>query len=240
MVLAEAAQFFTSPLHLNILIISWAFALVTFLYWRENPQARWLYAHLFFLLVPLLDFAVAVPCTTPFFQGLMTFCSLVYTRLFIFLIPVALLGAIACGYYLAPLLYRRMYRAAPLHDKRLQKLAAQAGVSGVRYFVLDTAKPIAFAIRNDVHISVGMFDLLQRKEHEAVVLHELAHVKQHSSFEKFSTMLARVFSPLAHFASVSERVNAEERTADAFAAKMQGTSRHLVAAQRKVAQYFSQ
>jgi Zn-dependent protease with chaperone function len=236
-VLAEAARFFASPLHLNVLIVSWAFALGTFLYWRESPKARWLYAHVFFLLVPLLDFAVAVPCATPFFQGLMTFCSLTYTRLLIFLIPIALLGAIAGGYYLAPILYRRMYRTAPLHNRRLQKLAAQAGVSGVRYFVLDTAKPIAFAIRNDVHISVGMFDLLQRKEHEAVVLHELAHVRQHSSFEKFSTALARVFSPLAHFASVSERVSAEEATADAFAAKLQGTSRHLVAAQRKVRQF---
>jgi beta-lactamase regulating signal transducer with metallopeptidase domain len=88
-----------------------------------------------------------------------------------------------------------------------------------------------------VHISVGMFDLLQRKEHEAVVLHELAHVRQHSSFEKFSTALARVFSPLAHFASVSERVSAEEAAADAFAAKQQGTSRHLAAAQRKVRQF---
>lgn len=236
MLLETIFGFFKNPVHLSVLIISWAFALISFLYWREHPKARYLYAHLFFLMVPLLDFAVAVPCNIPFVQGLLTFCSVVYTRLFTALIPVALVGAIVGGYYVAPALYKKFYRAKPLQDERFANLADKAGIRGARFWVLDTAKPLAFSFGKDILMSVGMFELLAKKEQDAVVLHELGHVKQKSSVSKVSAALARFFSPVAHFA-LGERISAEENAADEFAAQVQRTTRHLNTAKRKVEKY---
>lgn len=233
--LAEAiVTFFQNPLHLSVLIFSWALALITFLYWREHPQARYLYAHLFFLLVPLLDFAVGVPCQTPFLQGLQTFCSVVITRTVILLIPVALVLAVVLGYCVAPAMYKRMYGAKPLKGARYRELARAAGIPDARFWVLDTAKPVAFSFGRDVLMSVGMFELLAKKEQDAVMFHELGHVRQQSSVSKFSLWLARLFSPLAHFASVGAHVGAEEHAADRFAAQLQGTMKHVRAAKQKL------
>jgi Zn-dependent protease with chaperone function len=224
------SSFFGNPLHLTVLIVSWALALITFLFWQERGSVRWLYSHLFFLFVPLLDFAVAVPCQIPFVQGLLSFCSVVVTRAVIFAVPFALLFAVVLGYHAVPALYKRMYRAKEVRNARFERLAGNSGLKGTRLFVLDTAKPIAFSFRKDVFMSVGMFELLKSKEQDAVLLHELGHVKQKSSLAKFSLSLARWFSPVAHFASVGSRVNSEEKAADRFAVRMQGTARHLKAA----------
>lgn len=234
MLIDTIIAFFTNSLHLSVLIAFWAFALISFLYWRENGKTRWLYVHLAFLLVPLLDFAIAVPCQIPFIQGLLSFCSVIITRTVIFAIPIALLLAVVLGYHAAPIMYKRVHRAKEVSSERFQKLARTAGLSRIRFWALDTAKPIAFSFGRNVLMSVGMFELLDRKEQDAVLLHELGHVKNKSSIAKFSTALARFFSPVAYFASVSERVNAEERSADAFAARIQGTAKYLNAAKRKI------
>lgn len=225
--------FFQTPLHLSVLIFSLALALITFLAWREHGRVRWLYAHLFFVLVPLLDFAIAVPCATPFLQGLKTFCTITYTKLAIYLLPVALLGTLLLGFVIAPALYKKMYGAKPLRDTRLEKLARETGITA-RFWLLDTAKPIAFSFGKHVLVSVGMFELLTRKQQDAVVLHELGHVQRQSALNTFSTALARFFSPLAHFTSVHARISAEEQAADAFAARFQHTARHVNAAKRAV------
>lgn len=236
--LAESVvSFFSQPLHISVLIISWAAALITFLAWREHGKVRWLYAHVFFLFVPLFDFAITVPCQIPFVQGLLSMCSLVITRAVIFAIPFALVFAVLGGYHLAPALYKRMYHARKVKGVRYANLAKRAGLAGTHFFILDTAKPIAFSIRKDVLISVGMCELLNKREQEAVLLHELGHVRQRSSLSKFSLALIRLFSPLAHFTSLRARVNAEEHAADAFAVKVQQTSQHLNAAKRIVEQY---
>ena len=239
MLLETTITFFKDPLHLTVLIVSWALALISFLYWREHPKARFLYAHLFFLLIPLLDFAVAVPCQVPFVQGLRTFCSIVITRTVIFLIPVALMLAVVLGYGAAPVLYKKLYRAKQLRDAHFQGLADTAAVPKARFWALDTAKPVAFSFGRDVLMSIGMFELLTKKEQEAVLLHELGHVKQQSSASKFSLWLARLFSPLAHFAPMSAHVSAEEHAADRFAIKMQGTAHHLDSAKRKLESFGS-
>lgn len=233
MIANAALTFFQNPLHLSVLIASLALALITFLAWREHGRVRWLYAHLFFLLVPLLDFAIAVPCATPFLQGLKSFCTITYTKLAIYLLPIALLGALLLGFVIAPALYKKMYRAKPLHNKRLEKLARDTNITA-HFWLLDTAKPIAFSFGRHVLVSVGMFELLTRKQQDAVVLHELGHVQRQSALNTFSTALARFFSPLAHFTSVHARISAEEHAADDFAVRAQGTARHVNAAKRAV------
>jgi Zn-dependent protease with chaperone function len=239
MLFESVIGFFSNPLHLTVLIFSWALALISFLYWREHPQARFLYAHLFFLLVPLLDFAVAVPCSVPFLQGLQTFCSVVITRTVIFVIPFALLFAGILGLKVFPALYKRRYDAKQLSNARFSRLAEKAGLSGARFWLLDTARPLAFSFGNDVLISVGMFELLNRREQDAVFLHELGHLKHKSSLGTFAVRLARLFSPIAHFASLQEHICAEEIFADDFAIKTQGASRHLFSARKKLQEHSS-
>ncbi len=240
MLLSAVLAFFQNPLHLSLLIVSWAMALISFLYWREHPKASYLYAHLFFLFLPLLDFAVAVPCQVPFVQGLLSFCSLVITRTVIFLIPVAFMLALLFGVVAGPALYRRLYRARRLGGRRYGVLSSKAGLSGVAFWALDTGRPLAFSFGRNVLMSVGMFELLNKKEQDAVLLHELGHVRQKSSASKVSLALARLFSPVAHFASVGRRVDLEERAADRFAVTSQGTVKYLRAAKLKLAAYCSE
>jgi len=83
-----------------------------------------------------------------------------------------------------------------------------------------------------VFVSVGMFDLFSKKELDAVLLHELYHVKARSSWSKFSAVFVKAFSPIAWFSSSS--VEKEERAADAFAVHLQKTSRHLKSAKQKL------
>lgn len=237
MLFETIVSFFASPPHLTVLIAFWTLAVVFFLYWHRRHRAGYLYAHLFFLLVPLLDFAIAVPCQMPFVQGLLTLCSVVWTRFVIYLIPLALISAVLLGFFIMPRFYKKMYRARQLQDKKLNSIAGKANVLDVCFWVLDTSRPLAFSFGKHVLLSIGLLELLNRKEQEAVVLHELCHVRNHSSASKFSVLLARWFSPLAFFASVSACVSAEEKSADEFAAGIQGTVRHLNSAKRKIEQF---
>ena len=233
MLLQTISGFFENPLHLTTLIVSWALALMSFLYWREHPKARFLYAHLFFLVMPLVDFAVAVPCNTPFVQGLLSFCSIAYTRLLFGLIPVAIMIALVLGLAVIPRAYKKYYHAKEVRSVRFERLARKAGLSGTHFWVLDTARPVAFSFGNNVFVSVGMHELLSAREQDAVVLHELGHVKYESSVSKVASFVARLFSPIAHFTSL-DSVRKEERLADRFAVQMQKTSCFLRSAKQKV------
>jgi Zn-dependent protease with chaperone function len=98
---------------------------------------------------------------------------------------------------------------------------------------VDTAKPYAFALKKDVFITVGMFDILTKKEQEAVLLHELGHVRQKTSLRKFTAAVMRLVSPVSAFYT-HKVLNAEERDADAFAASIQGTTRYVLSARAKL------
>ena len=75
-----------------------------------------------------------------------------------------------------------------------------------------------------------MFDVLNKKEIEAVLLHELAHIKRMSSVGKVSQKLM-LFSPFYKIASFGH--SREEEIADEFAIQAQGTSMHIKNARKK-------
>lgn len=233
------AVFFSQPIHLTVLIVSWTLALVAFLYWKERHRSSLLYAHLFFALMPLFYFAVAVPCNISLIQGLLALCSVTITKLLIYLIPAGIVGALLSGSYVVPLVYKKCYNAKEINNKKISRMAGQAGISQPKIFVLDTAKPIAFSHGKSIFVSVGMHELLSQKETEAVLLHELGHIKNRSSAKKFSALLARLVSPLAFFYPLGRHIAREEKRADDFAVRAQKTRQHLRSAKTKVAEFFS-
>jgi Zn-dependent protease with chaperone function len=84
-----------------------------------------------------------------------------------------------------------------------------------------------------------MLDILSEKELEGVLLHEYSHLASNSSLYKTSNWLySRI--PLLHaFLDGRSLEDEEEREADAFAAKRQGTRRFLNSAKRKLKVYYS-
>lgn len=237
MLLNTALVFFQQPVNLTILIVGWTFALLSFLYWKEKQKTALLYAHVFFLLVPLLHFAITVPCNLSLLQGLKTLCSVSITQFVIYLIPAGLVGALLVGTVVVPWAYRKAYRAREVRDAKLERAARKAGVRKPRVFVLDTAKPLAFSHGRNVFVSVGMHEILDKKECEAVLLHELGHIRNRASLSKLSAWIARLVSPLAFFSPMGAHIAREERSADAFAARVQGTRKHVRSAKKKVDEF---
>jgi len=237
MLLQAARQFFADPANISIIVIGWALSALLFIYWREKKKVWIAYAHIFFLITPLFYFAIGVPCQVPFVQGLMQFCSLVITKAIIYLIPFLLSAAILIGYFIIPKFYQRAYKAKPFTNKTIEKIAKSHDVK-VKLLLIDSAEPIAFSTQNKIFVSVGMHDLLGKKQLESVLLHELGHVVNKSTNSKISTMLMRLVSPLARFTTCNT-VDEEEHKADAFAVEIQGTTEHLKQAKNTVEQFFS-
>jgi len=210
--------------------------LVFFIAWRRWVLPSFLYAHLTVLFLPLLVFAVSLNCTLPFATSLLSLCTLVLTQVIILLIPTAALTAIIFGYALMPVWIRWHYSAKPISLSTLVKPANRAkSRDGIKGFILDTGAPLAFAARNAVFISVGMIELLTPKETEAVVLHEIGHIKRGSSWAKFSIAVGRYLSPLVRYWAPS--LIDEEAAADEYSAQIQGTWKHITTARRKVEEF---
>ncbi|HSU72690.1 MAG TPA: M48 family metalloprotease [Candidatus Binatia bacterium] len=199
-----------------------------------------IYAHIAVLLVPLAFFAYSSGCMLPVYD-----CNaktLLYALPFILGGVVALAGVV--GYFMLPALYRRRLGAQRLQDKQLARLVARMarkhGGQVPSLWLLDTASPMAFSVSSHhpaIFVSLGLFDILSRKELEAVVLHELGHLQHRSPLVKFSTQLARAVSPVALF--VPGKLNHEEQCADTFAIAEQGTPIHVTSARGKIESFFA-
>ena len=97
--------------------------------------------------------------------------------------------------------------------------------------------PMAYSITNikpSIFLSVGLCELLNKKEREAVLLHELYHIKNNSSFWKFSMSNMKMFSRLSSLSSIKTSLEREEKDADLFAINVSGTDRFLNSAKQKI------
>jgi len=228
-IIDSAVLFATDPAKMLLVVASLLFASVAFFAWKKYDRPALLYAHLFFLVSPLFYFALSINCSMSFAQGLLEWCTTLLTKFVIYFLPVVMALSFVAGYAIIPRIYRKISK--PLSFKQFKELCRIAGIKA-ELFLVDKAKPVAFTLGKKIFISVGMFELLSKKELDAVLLHELHHVKSRASWGKFSVGFVRVFSPIAWFSSAS--VEKEERAADAFAVKMQKTGAYLKSAKRKV------
>ena len=72
---------------------------------------------------------------------------------------------------------------------------------------------------------------------KAVLLHELAHLKNKSSIAKYSDTLLRMFSPISLLLRFHHDNTMEEKRADNFVIEIQRTDKHLKSAKRKIDEF---
>ncbi len=229
MILQSAVQFVADPAKMLVVVVSVLLSIAALLSWKKYNIPALLYSHLFFVLSPIFYFALSINCNLGLVQGLLSWCTALFAKFIIYLLPPLMALSFIAGYVVIPQVYKRL--AKPLSLKRFRELCGITKISA-ELFLVDKAKPVAFTLGNKIFISVGMFELLSRKELEAVLLHELHHVKSRSSWGKFSSNFVKVFSPIAWFSRAS--VEKEERDADLFAVKVQNTKVYLTSAKKKV------
>jgi Zn-dependent protease with chaperone function len=226
-----------SPSRLTLTALAVAAAIALFLLWRKHKTPWLMLGHLTLVLTAAILGAISLNCALGTLTGFLLFCTMLITKLLIYVAPPALALALVTGTWLIPALHRRQHRARPLRLGLLARLCRQMGIRQPRLYSLDTAKPLAFTAGSAVHLSTGLMELLTPKELEAVLLHELHHVRRRHSFLKLSAFLARACSPIAAFTSIPAVLAGEEAAADDHAARIQGTRRHLAAAKRKLSEY---
>lgn len=229
--------FYLTPDMVWLIFGSWLFAIAMFFAWRKLGNPLLLYVHVTFLFLPFFAFALSLPCSMPWSTSLFQFCSIMWTKLFIYIIPVFVILTILFGYVLLPTFYTYRLDAKKYASPQMEKFAKKMGIRKVHLYWFDTMKPVAFSIRNTIFISQGIIELFVGKECEAVLLHELYHVHVHSGWKKFSTMLGRFITPLVAFSKYNPHLAYEEKQADQFACFLQGTNRYILQAKRKLEEY---
>jgi Zn-dependent protease with chaperone function len=212
-----------------IVVVSLLLGVSSILAWKKYSKPWMLYAHLLFVLSPLFYFALSINCSLGVVQGLLSWCTALFAKFVLYIVPPLMAILFIGGYFLLPKLYRVLSK--PLQLRIFNKLCRLTGISA-ELFLVDKAKPVAFTMGKRIFVSVGMFEMLSGRELEAVLLHELHHVKSNSSWGKFSASFVRIFSPVAWFSASS--VEKEECAADAFAARVQKTGRFVSSAKKKV------
>ncbi|MBI4143835.1 M48 family metalloprotease [Candidatus Woesearchaeota archaeon] len=210
-------------------ISSIALTLLFWWLWKRTTKAMLAYAHLASMVFTGFLLARTSYCTLG--NQLLSICTWVIAKVLTIGIPVAVVFAIVLGYYLMPWLYKKKYSAFRIKDRR-NRLVPEAKI-----FIADSSKAFAFAIKNDIFISIGLLVLLNKHEKDAVLLHELGHVRRNSSFINFTTNLMHVLSPLARFYT-QKMLDFEELSADAFVVSVQKTDKHIESARKKLRNAF--
>jgi len=124
--------------------------------------------------------------------------------------------------------------------KQLALLAKKHHIPTSRLVIIRSDQKQAFSfglVRSKIIISTGLINNLTTKELEAVILHELAHLKYHHSVKFFISRLLTAglfFLPVINQLANKFYLAAESR-ADRFAINQQQNSRHLKTALIKLA-----
>ncbi len=222
--------------NIAIIAVAWLAAVFALLQWKKTGRAFWIYLHIALLITPLVDFGTSIQCAMSFPSGLMTFCSDYIAKLSLLTLPFVLIASVIIGFFVIPAAYAARCKARRITPVSVKKAAKKAGILVPEVYVFDSQKPKAFTIHKNIFASVGLFDLLSLKEQEAVFLHEIGHIVSGSNWRKFSCTILKMFSPLAAFTPC--HASNEEKEADAFAARLQRTTRFLNSAKRKFREYY--
>lgn len=237
--------FFQSPLKIGIVAISLLISIISLLILKTksnmsaNKKISLVYLHIFALLFPLFFYLFFNGCSSLF-----SACSTAKATIYLLIITgvtAALVGVIA-----APILFLVLHKR---NSKRITQgfafefiaeKTSELSIKQPHLYVMKTAKPVAFSFSlfsPSIFISAGMADVLTKKEIEAVLLHEISHIKNSSSQLKLSTSLMRMLSPASHVASFKDELSKDEQEADAFAISNQGTRIHLKTVKQKLLEY---
>ena len=229
-------QGFTPDMKIPLALLALTLAAFSFLILKRADLSSRSKIGLIYLHLASLFFA-PVMLATNFGCGIS--CGACYTdvsHLVAYSLPATLVLSVLAGFVVMPSFYMRNSYPSPEWIRRFaSRNAKKAGIKRLRVHLLDEAMPGAFsfrALKSVISLSVGLLDILTRKETEAVILHELYHIKSSASALRFSSLLMRL-SPFTLFRAFGN-FDREEALADRYAAKLQGTMRHIKAARAKI------
>lgn len=241
----SAASCYAAPLveiRAFLMILSFSFAAFSFLLLRRQvfttrSRLFLIYTHLASLAFPPILFATHFGCI-----AMCLSCATSLTSLLALALPFTIGATALTGFVVIPTFFTYANRTRRMGGWMFSFVSRQTrrlGIGNPKIYLLDRAEPVAFSfrtVRSAIFLSVGLTELLNKKELQAVLLHELAHIAHKASVTKISELLLR-FSPFSLLRSFSRSDDAEERRADAFAANAQGSSRWLNSAKRKIGEY---
>tara|TARA_Y100000310_G_scaffold345545_1_gene466315 strand:+ start:515 stop:1288 length:774 start_codon:yes stop_codon:yes gene_type:complete len=242
-------SFFYDPFKMGLVIVSLLLSLGLFIVLKKYKQLSFkkklgiMYAHMFTLIFPFVFFALFQGC-----QAMFNNCSQLGKILT--MLGITALISLVFGVFLGPLIYIKRFEKKSIKTDNaakhwihnfVKKHAIKLKIENPQIQILNEAKPQAFSIKyvkSQIFITLGLIDLLNRKEIEAVLLHELGHIKNRSSLYKFSVNLFKLVSPLASFSTFHKELSKEEHLADAFAIHIQKTNKNIISAKRKMNAFF--
>ncbi len=244
MILGCFAGFVIDADKLLLIAGSVSFAIITLLLLRKTgfsakAKVGLIYGHLMFLFFPFAvlttDIACGVACMS---------CANNITNLIALAFPTTLLISTAVAFFVIPGFYMFFSRKSETGNARIMKFnqfhAKKMKIKMPKIYIIDNANPVAFSFKSFkpmMFLSAGLLDLLDKKELEAVILHELAHLKRKASVLTTSLSILRMFSPLSLLARFHYDSNKEEAYADKFAIRVQKTGKHLNSAKRKIDEF---
>ncbi len=233
-------QFISHPLTLFVLIASLFLSTLFYFLFKKTDQIKvkvsFLYTHIFFLFFPFLFSFFIKNC----WKCILPLCDC-STKVLVYGISAGIGIAFISSFILLPYLYTWANKSQEVNEGKLKGLLLQhcqaLGLPLPKLYTFNDLTPLAYSITNirpSIFVSVGLCELLSEKEMEAVLLHELYHIRNKTSFWRFSTHTLKIFSPLSTFITLDRSISREELEADLFAAEIQQTSRHLDSAKQRI------
>lgn len=228
------------PSRLFLTMLSFSIALVTFFVLKKfNLSTKFkvglVYSHLLTLFFPFILFTTNAACGALCVQS----CYNNVYNLVAYSMPTTILVSSIAGFFVIPGLFLISSKTEVTNKNMMEfvkKYSRIMKIKSPKIYLIDKAKPFAFSFstfKSAIFLSVGILDILNKKEIEAIILHELAHIKNRSSVLKVSNLIFRI-SPLSMIAKFNENTSVEELKADEFAAKIQKTVRYINSAKRKL------
>lgn len=228
------------PPRLFLTALSFSIALATFFILKKfNLSTKFrlglIYSHLITLIFPFILFTTNTACSA---MCISTCYGNIYNLVAYSLLTTVLISSIT-GFFVIPALFVFSSKKEITNKSLLnfvKKYSKLMKISSPKIYLVDKAKPIAFSFKSfssAIFMSVGLLDVLNKKEIEAIILHELAHIKNKSSILKVSNFIFRI-SPFSMIAKFGTENSEEEKNADELAAKIQKTIRYINSAKRKL------
>jgi len=232
-----ASHIINTPHMLAIFIGSFFLALLFYILFRKTAsvsrKVTYLYLHILFIFLPFISSALLWKCLMPVIA-----CS---PKMVIYLASIGSGGTLLLSFIILPYVYNWTSNSKEIKEGDIKDFVREQshaiGIREPKVYAVEDIKPCAYSITNiqpSVFVSVGLCELLDKKEMEAVLLHELYHVQQKTSFWRFSINMLKIFSPLSSFITTDEAMDKEEMEADQFAVSLQGTKKFLKSAKGKV------